>query len=287
MEIKFPKNMPETLRAAHKEAKRRFEQDSSKCYQRHIRELYAETETHAPVTSLDGAQVRRVSNQEAQNLIWKYEWLHTMGAGTMACYGLFVGEEMLGVACFGKMGQKIGQICTGASPEETDQLAKNTACLQRGACVPWAPSNAASFLIRHACRLASIEFGWKIFFAFSDSDAGEVGTVYQASNWFYTGKVRGRAESSYHADYVSPDGSRTLTSYKINHGRKKLMEEFGVPSGVAFRTWLKSKGWRVVKHFAKGKYVWFEGTRREKELLKKQCRYAPQPYPKREKTNET
>ena len=56
--------------------------------------------------------------------------------------------------------------------------------LCRGACVHWAHPNSASFLISRACRLMS-QKGFHIFVAYSDAEAGEIGTVYQASNWLH------------------------------------------------------------------------------------------------------
>jgi hypothetical protein len=209
-----------------------------------------------------------------------------MGSGTIACYGLKLNDELLGVACFGKMGQRIGQICEGATPEETQQLANATVCLQRGACVPHAPKNSASFLIRWACRLAFKDFAWKIFFAYSDSAAGEIGTVYQASNWFYIGTGLGRPIGSFHTDYTSPDGKTILTSYKINHSRIALMTKYGCPTSVPFRQWLTRNGWSQTRHYsgAKGKYVWFEGP--DREHLKELCRYPILFYPKRKESAE-
>jgi hypothetical protein len=266
----------------HDIAKQRFYSDTSKCYQRHIRELHGEREQRTQIPNLDGAVVERIPNAEAKEIIERYEWLRKMGSGTIACYGLKINGELLGVACFGKMGQKISQICEG-TPNETAELAQATVCLQRGACVPHAPKNAASFLIRKACRLRSLEFGWKIFFAYSDSAAGEVGTVYQASNWFYIGTGLGRPKGSFHTDYTSPDQKTVLTSYAINHNRLKLMKKYKCPSNIPFRQFLTRNGWTQIRHYsgAKGKYVWFEGSGREKETLKSQCRYPFLPYPKR------
>jgi len=102
-----------------------------------------------------------------------------------------------------------------------EEYADRTVCLMRGACAPHAPKNAASFLIRHACRKVFKEFGWCVFFAYSDSDAGEIGTVYQASNWPFVGEGLERPAHSYHTDYESPDGSVVVSSYKLNHDKQR------------------------------------------------------------------
>ena len=76
--------------------------------------------------------------------------------------------KLLGVSCFAAMGGPVSNICG-------NEYAPKAICLARGACVPHAPKNAASFLVRWACKQACREFGWYIFYAYSDSDAGEVG----------------------------------------------------------------------------------------------------------------
>src|ERR1700674_456750 len=131
--------------AIHEIALELWRKNPHKCFQRHVRELHAEQAQREQLPSLSEAKVVRVSNAEAGSIIRVYEWLGTMSYGTRACYGLKIGGELLGVACLG----------VGSSHEARnicgEQHIEKSVCLQRGACVPWAPKNAASFLIRHAC----------------------------------------------------------------------------------------------------------------------------------------
>ena len=271
------------LQALHAIARLRFAQDPSKCYQRHIREVHSEIEGREQLPSLSGAVVERISREDAELIILKYEWLAAdprkkcpMGAGVQACYGLKLNGELLGAVIFGTMGGNIRLICG-------EEYAGRTVCLMRGACVPHAPKNAASFLIRHACRLAFEDFGWCIFFAYSDPDAGEIGTVYQASNWFYIGEGCGRPCGSYHADYESPDKETIVSSYKLNHDKeRKFMRSLGWSKEKGpMRPYLESLGWRPIKSLGKKKWVWFEGDRKGTRELKQRCRYPFLPYPKR------
>jgi hypothetical protein len=256
-----------SLQLMHADARKRFDADPSKCYQRHIRELYGASVSREQIRSLEGARVERVTTEEAKTIILKYEWLQSMASGTSACYGLKIGGELIGVACFCCLGGKIRQLCVGATVKETQALAEKTICLARGACVPWAPKNAASFLIRHACRQAHKDLGWKIFFAYSDHTAGEIGTVYQACGWSFLGDSFRKGK--YHTDYVSADGKRVMSSYAKNH------------KGIS-RAQLIADGWKPVARWNKKKYIWFEGTPTEREKLRSLCRYPFHPYPKRE-----
>jgi hypothetical protein len=260
----------------HQVAGERFQSKPGKCYQRHIRELYGQHEGRDRLTSLDDACVERISNQEASALILKYEWKQTMAQSTRACYGLKIEGELIGVACFAAMGGPIRNIC-GV------EYADRAICLARGACVPHAPKNAGSFLVRWACRQSRLDFGWQIFFAYSDFDANEVGQIYQAVGWKYLGAGLGRGEESFHINWKSPDGVRTITSNTLNHDKGKRFfrslgwnEKKGDP-----REYIHHLGWTPIRQKAKGKYVWFEGTPAERDFLESQCRYPFLNYPKR------
>lgn len=237
------------------------------CYQRHITDLYAELEPRIRIASLDGATVEPISRDMASHFVTRYEWLGTLGRVT-ASYGLMLGGELLGVAAFGIMGGHAANVC-GA------KYARKTVCLQRGACVHFAPRNSATFLISRACKIAARDFGWRIFFAYADDRASELGTVYQAANWLYLGMGAG-----YSRHYNYHKGTRTITSYQINHGGAKFMQTLGWKSGPK-RPWLRAHGWKQTIEHGKHKYVHFEGTRAEQKAMRAALRYEVLPYPKR------
>jgi hypothetical protein len=271
----------EQYRAAHEEAGKRFLASPFKCYQRHIREVWAELEPRVVITSLKGAVVEQIPNAAAKDLISRYEWIaahrgekYAMGAGTKFSYGLKLDGELLGVACFN----------TGGGPEprricQDIDVAKRTMCLCRGACVPYAPKDAGSFLVRHACRLAHREHGYEVFFAYSDSDAGEIGTIYQAVGWKYLGAGVGRAKDkhgkSYHTDFIK-DGVRVTT-----HSVYKMAVRYGWTEalGITKRDFVRSLGYKDVLTPDRAKWVWFEGP--NKIALTATCRFPFLPYPKR------
>ena len=251
------------------EAEHRFQSDPSKCFQRHIREVYDEQEARPKLTSLKSAIVTRVSNIEAKAIITKYEWLKTMGAGTKFCYGLKLNDELLGVACFNVGGSHEARNVCG--PETISK----TLFLCRGACVPHAPKDAGSFLVRHACRLAHKDFGYEVFLAYSDPDAGEIGTIYQAVGWKFLGPSLGRGlkKRGRHLDFIAPDGKR-LSSKNIYPGAVRL--GWTDKSGVSKRDFLRSLGYMNHWTADKDKWVWFENKQMES-----QCRFPFLSYPKR------
>lgn len=228
-------------------------------YQRIIREREAEADPRQPYCVISECTVRPVTRVAAQRVISRYEWLGTMRGAVSACYGLISPTgEVLGVAVFGH----------GTAPASADvcgtEHRADAICLRRGACVHYAPEHAASFLISRATALAHEQHGWSIFYAYADEQAGEIGTVYQACNWYYVGRglppprMWLRPESPYPVD-------------------NRNVHSAGLTAAEARRL-----GWQMLPAPpAKHRYVHFEGTKPERKRLRRALRYEPKPYPKR------
>lgn len=233
---------------------------SPKAHQRIIRERHEEQEPRAVMTSLKGCRVEVITSREAEAIILKYEWLGTMGR-SVASYGLQGPEGLIGAVVLGWPGSVESRDICGRDNREL------AICLERGACAHYAPSNAASFLIANAIKLAAKDHGWRIFYAYADPEAGEIGTVYQACNWLYIGQGVGRTPGRLREDWRLPDG-RTVSSRTLRHRGLKRPEAL-------------SLGWQPIKRHPKHKYVHFEGSRRQQADLLKALRYPVLPYPKR------
>ena len=147
-------------------------------WQRKIRERRMIEEPRAPSSSLEGYLVESIGRMEASAIIDKYEWLGNVGRADHYIGLISPYRELEGVACFGYGPQGLIRTIIG-SP---------ALCLERGACVHYAPPNAASFLITRACKLIYRLTGIGRFFAYADPMAGEYGAIYQAANWAYLGQ---------------------------------------------------------------------------------------------------
>jgi len=212
-------------------------------HQRIIRDRAAESAPREPLANLDGCTVSPVTRAQAKPIILRYEWLGTLGRAKV-WYGLHAPDgELLGVVGFG-----------GTAPRDLP----GSIILERGACVHWAPKNAASFLIRRAVRLAHREHGWTTFVAYADPDAGEIGTVYQACGWSYLGQGAGRTRGRKRDHFRRPDG-RVVDERMLRHGGVKLADVIG---------------WERVQTSPKHRYVWREDGAQRASL----------PYPKRRST---
>ena len=180
-----------------------------------------------------------------------------------ACYGLRTPEgELVGVVAF----------AAGPAPESGDMCGREhrdrAVCLARGAWVHWAHPHAASFLISRACKLAAASSAGD-FLRLCRSAAGEVGTVYQAAN----GSISASA-----SDGETEDGRWRFFNRREGQWRSRPDAAQLQAQGAALRA---HPEWIAEWTPDKGRYVWFEGDRREKRALKRALKYAPQAYPKR------
>ena len=75
--------------------------------------------------------------------------------------------------------------------------------VSRGACISWSPKNLASWLIMRSIHWMVKNTSFRLFTAYSDPEAKELGTVYQACNWMYLGCGSGTIERYF--DPENPD----------------------------------------------------------------------------------
>ena len=244
-------------------------------WQRLIRERHAQE--HDPLLpvkrklarSFDNASMKEVDRATAKPVILKYEWLRTMGA-TDHQFGLYFGEYLAGVICFGRTAgtKTAGSVCG-------PKFAHTVKILNRGACVHWAHPHSASFSIRRACHLMS-EKGFHVFVAYSDTEAGEIGTVYQASNWLYCGPTNsteqfrtpdGKVRDARQVHCLTRDRTGGTMRYKRTRAEQKEM--------------LLKQGCEFFDGTAKHRYIGLYGDRRIKRTLRRALRLEVLPYPKR------
>ena len=261
-------------------------------HQRKIAEKARKTMKHERLTSLDGCYVAMIEREQAEPIILKFEWLGDMGATSTRFVGLFTAEhELIGVACFGsgpadqakkKKTKKDGKHIPHASNKTMlTRLGGPALCLERGACVPHAPPNAASFLISRACKLMFQVTGVPRFFAYGDPEAGEYGAVYQASNWIYIGQgLNGETDRKIRYKVLRPDDDPK------NPRNWKTTRELRRPNRPPMRfAAARRKGYRIEKKPAKHVYAVKIGegaTLREQREDVKRWRAAlgNKPFPK-------
>lgn len=244
-----------------------FREKVDVCWQKQLRDKYAADGVPAvPHLDVSRAIVRPVTRQVAEQIILKYEWLGTLPFNCNFYYGIFFGMYCAGVTCI-----SVGN--TGSAPGAYKMFGlgsqKEFAYLQRGANVHWSPSGANSKLVSWTCKLLAKSSGAKIIIAYSDSDAGEIGTIYQAAGWTYIGK------GSSTQQWISPQGRVYDQMLPRDIARSKGLERKYVVK------YLRARGWTEQASNAKGRYVCV--LDKKDKALRALVEGMAQPYPKRDR----
>ncbi len=235
------------------------------CWQKIKRDKY-NSEGVPPVPHLDikRAVVRKVSRKLAEQIILKYEWLGTMSS-TKWHYGIFFGDYCAGVTCIGQ-----GATMAGTAHHQQFNIQKNELLtLARGACVHWAPKGSNSKLVSWTCKLLAKDNVGKLIWATSDTDAGEIGTIYQACGWTYIGTTNRGKE----AEIVSPRG-RVFNNRMISSWAKKRGVTYSKMRGL-----LLDGGWVFQESNPKHRYAKIIDIK--DKGLKGRIEQMRKPYPKR------
>jgi hypothetical protein len=74
---------------------------------------------------------------------------------------------------------------------ENTQTRRIERLISRGACISWSPKNLGSAIVMFAIRWMVKNTRFRLFVAYSDVEAKELGTIYQACNFYYIGKKSG------------------------------------------------------------------------------------------------
>lgn len=206
---------------------------------------------------LDKYHVQQITSKEANDIVVKYHYLHRK-ASCMYAYGLFHDENLIGVIIYGKPASPA--LCKGVCGEdEASKVIELTRLwIQDGT-----EKNTESYFIGQTLKMLPKEKD--IIVSYAEIRAGHVGTVYQATNWIYTGM------SDKHVQWL-------LDGIETNHSRH-LFDQYGGINGAK-----KHFGERMiaVDRPRKHRYIFFNADKKRRKELKKKLRYKIQPYPKRE-----
>lgn len=237
-------------------------------WQRQLRDRYADEGAPDVDLSLKRGIVRPVSRTFAEQIILKYEWLGTM-SHTRYHYGLFFGPYCAGVTCVGSSAGTAGTnvaASLGVTPQQLRVLA-------RGACVHWAPTGANSKLVALTCKLLARDKTAKIVIAYSDTDAGEIGTIYQACNWTYIGPGASTLQ------FVAPTGK--VYDGKLPYNVRNAKGLLDKVTWKEQRDALLRAGYRQQKSNPKHRYVYI--LDRSDTILVERIERMRRAYPKRAK----
>ena len=162
------------------------------------------------VTSPEGKRI-------LQKFIERHEWLGNISQYTtnwFACHhkGMLAGVILFNMPnAFSKM---LG--------EDTKNLER---LISRGACISWSPKNLASNFLMFCIRSMVATTKYRLFTAYSDPTARELGTIYQACNFYYLGQSSGTATR-----YINPYTGKVVSDrfFRQRTAYKKYAKELGI-----------------------------------------------------------
>ena len=209
--------------------------------------------------SLAKAEVRQIELSEAKKLIEVYEWLHCMPAISLYAYGIFFDGHIGGCVVFStEYSENLGVW------DKYDFTGKML-LLSRGVCVHWTPKNSNSKLIMSAIKLLPEKY--KVITATIDRLAGEIGTIYQACNFVYVGRMK---KAKYKDAWLIDGkkyGSRSMRMLVGTQRMADILERF--PTA------------KKIKDLPKERYFLFRGSKTEIKYYRSNIEDKIKPYPKR------
>ena len=176
--------------------------DGDKCWQGHLRELNIDKDLRdAQLTPEEAANLRtsdfefeyipkddKLKCQQIVQFIERHEWLGKMPTWVTHRFGWYLNVP-------GKPRVLSGVIIMATPNAFSNLLGKEhrdkEKLIARGACISFAPKNMGSYIIMSAIKWMVKNTDFRFFTAYSDPDAKELGTIYQACSFTYLGQTSG------------------------------------------------------------------------------------------------
>ena len=170
------------------------------------------------------------------------------------------------LACMVSFGPPSGRLLAQAIME--DGTAQNVCELVRLFAFDWSPKNTESFCIGQSLKWIEANCpDMQVVVSYADPNQGHMGTIYQATNWLYTGQ-----------------GSRIVDSYEFFidghwvHPRS-IFATYGTTSTAEVSEKLGYEvETRVCQH--KYRYIYLLGDKRQRRAIRKKLKVESLPYPK-------
>ena len=176
--------------------------DGDKCWQGHLRELNIPKDLQdAGLTQSEADSLRtsdfqfeyipkddKLKCQQIIRFIERHEWLGKMPTWVTHRFAWYLNIP-------GKPRMLSGVIIMATPNAFSNLLGKENRdkekLIARGACISFAPKNMGSYIIMQAIKWMVQNTEFRVFTAYSDPDAKELGTIYQACSFTYLGQTSG------------------------------------------------------------------------------------------------
>lgn len=199
--------------------------------------------------------VRKIPAVQAKEYVYKYHYSHGSHHSPLPCYGLFDGENLVGVYMFATpCSESVRASIFGI------EYKNHVTELHRLHILDVTPKNTESWFISCCLHLLKQDCPQiEAVIAFSDPTEGHTGIIYQATNALYYGK----SQSS--TFYIDKTGRlRHPRQCGINISKEKALELEWIPT----------------KRLPKYRYLWLLGGKTRRKTLYKMLKVKIYPYPK-------
>lgn len=207
-----------------------------------------------PTSTLHDLQVSPIPFRVAKTMLVNSHYLHSLPGGTQLAFGVFLGSRLMGALTIGCGPSLAYRLIDGASIDDC-------AVLTRLWLSDELPPNSESRVIGITLRALRRNTSLKFLLSYADPTQGHVGTIYQATNWLYTGV------------------SQAMPLYDLGDGvsrhSRSLAHAFGTHSLKYFRS--RGVGVKTVEQSGKHRYVYFL-----EPAWRKRLRATVFPYPNAE-----
>lgn len=166
---------------------------------------------------------------------WHYSHNHPL---VDFCFGAYYGNELVGVCMFGHVGGNPKVACVLRGHDDPLQYRE----LSRLVLYDDVPKNSESKFVSWCIRWLKINTSFLALISFADPNQGHRGTIYQASNWIYTGLQK------QDRDRVYVDG--------VEHHPKRLYNLYGTSSLVQLKKILLGHKITTAAREPKHRYVY-------------------------------
>lgn len=247
--------------------------DVGKAHQKLVREQKAEVEGKGLRfwenlnLDLKNAVVKPIDRSIAKHIVEEYEWMGNLAAVNFFYFGIFFDGVCGGVVVFGQ--EYIENLGRWDKYDFTGKII----LLNRGVCLHWTPINTGSKLIAEAMNQLPAQY--EVVTCTTDHLAGEIGTIYQACNFYYVGSMR---DANPNVKSKNGDRDAWIINGKL-YGARNIRQKYGTTQMDVLK--LHHPDIQKVKQNSKHRYFFFRGNKYIQRQHKAAISHLIKPYPKR------
>lgn len=202
------------------------------------------------------------NHQTILPILLNHHYLHR-NCQTVLRIGMYVDNILAGICTYGTTIASVSDAICGK------EYRYNVLDLNRLYVHDWAGKNSESWLIGQSFKwLKELHPNRFVLVSYASIEDGHIGTVYQATNWYYTG--------------LSSKGGLQFNINNKELTARATMAQFGTISKPKLIDMLGQDSVRWEKTSQKHRYVYFLGSKSQRKELKKKLRFPILDYPKRE-----